>query len=334
MKPHNDVSVPDAPDIPGLRFRRFRGEPDYPAMIHVLEGSRRADQTETTASIEEVSRAYRHLSNCDPYQDMLFVEVRNNIIGYTRVWWSEEEDRFNYYHFAPLLPEWRGKGIRRVMVRHSENRLREIAADHAQSAAKFFVARAEATEMHWTSLLSGEGYTPDRYFFRMIRSLEEDIPDLPLPEGIEIRNVLQDHYETILEAAKRAYQDAYESSELHDELFYRWVEDPTFKPELWQIAWSKPEVAGLVLSFINERENNELARKRGTIKLVAVCHPYRRKGLARALIARSFKILREYGMTEVSTTVDTQGESGVLDLYQSMGFKAEKQFITYQKQIL
>ncbi|MBU7018377.1 MAG: GNAT family N-acetyltransferase [Theionarchaea archaeon] len=333
MTPHNGVRVPDAQEIPGLKFRRFRGEPDYPDMIHVLEGSRTADKTETTASLEEVARAYRHLSNCDPYQDMLLVEVGGNLIGYTRVWWSEEQDRFIYYHFAPLLPEWRGKGIRRAMARHSENRLREIAASHAQSATKFFVARAESTETHWTSLLSGEGYSPVRYFFRMICSLK-DIPTVPLPEGFEIRTVKRDDYEPILEAAKRAYQDAYESSELHDELFYRWVEDPTFKPELWQIAWSKTDVAGLVLSFINERENNELARKRGTVKLVAVCHPYRRKGLARALIARSFRVLREYGMTEVSTTVDTQGESGVLDLYQSMGFKAEKQFITYQKQIL
>jgi mycothiol synthase len=329
--PHHEV-VPNAPEIPGLKFRRFHGESDYPAMIHVLEGSREADQTETTASVEEVARAYRHLVNCDPYKDMLFVEVRDHVIGYTRVWWLKENGSLNYYHFAPLLPAWRGKGIRRCMVQHSEERLREIAAGHLKTAVKSFVARAEATETHWTSLLSVKGYTPARYFFRMVRSFNEDIPDFLLPAGIEIRTVLPDQYQAILEAAKRAYQDAYESSELNDELFYRWIEGPTFKPELWQVAWSKTEVAGLVLCFIDERENRELARNRGFIKLVAVCRPYRRKGLARALIAKSFQVLKEYGMDEAATNVDTQGESGALDLYQDMGFKTEKQFITYRKQ--
>jgi mycothiol synthase len=105
--------LPDAPDIPGLRFRRFRGETDYPAMVAILEACNRADQIDHTDTVENVAAAYRHLVNCDPQKDMLFVEINDTLIGFGRLWWVLKSDGLRaYMHFALLLPEWRGKGIR------------------------------------------------------------------------------------------------------------------------------------------------------------------------------------------------------------------------------
>jgi len=41
-----EISVAGAPDIPGLTFRGFRGEADYPAMLAVIEASKQADGLE------------------------------------------------------------------------------------------------------------------------------------------------------------------------------------------------------------------------------------------------------------------------------------------------
>lgn len=334
MSQNSHTIVPDAPAIPGLIFRHFQGESDYPAVVNVLEGCKEADQFELTTTVESVARSFKHLHNCDPYKDMLFVEMNGHVIGYTQVWWRKEPDGTRIYaHFALLLPEWRGKDIRRSMLLFNEHRAREIAAEHPQGNPRFFQAWADDTEVHWESLLIQEHYNPVRYYFLMVRSLLEDIPDLPLPEGVKIRPVQPEHYWTVWRAVDEALQDLWGGSDLNDEILKEWMENPTFNPGLWVVAWdtTNDQVAGAVLSTIDEEENQEYNRKRAHIGPIGVRRPYRRKGLASALIAQSFKALKDFGMTEAILSADSENSTGALRLYEKMGFSTEKQFTAYSK---
>lgn len=333
-KNHSNIDVPDAPDISGLTFRRFQGDQDYPAIVAVLEGCKEADQFELTTTVEGLAHSFEHLVNCDPYKDMLFVEMNGHVIGYTQVWWREESDNTRHYdHFAILLPEWRGKGIRRSMLMFNECRARKIAAEHPEGIQQVFQSWADDTEVHWISLLLQEQYSPVRYYFLMVRSLLEPIPDLPLPEGLKIRPVRPEHYWTIWEAAEEALQDNWGGSDLTDELLKEWIESPTFDPGLWVVAWdtANDNVAGLVLSSIDEEENLEYNRKRAHMGPIGVRRPYRRKGLASVLIAEGFKVLKNHGITETVLGVDSENLTGALQLYEKMGFSTAKQFITYRK---
>ena len=56
-----------------------------------------------------------------------------------------------------------------------------------------------------------------------------------------------------------------------------------------------------------------------------------RRGLARALIARSFQAIKEQGMTEAALGVDTQNPSGARQIYESMGFRPVKSHTLYRK---
>lgn len=334
QKNPSDIIAPDAPDIPGLSFRHFQGEQDYPAMVAVLEGCKEADQFEQTFTVEGLARSFKHLVNCDPYKDMLFVEMNGKVIGYTQEWWREEPDGTRLYdHFAILLPQWRGKGIRRSMLLFNERRAREIAAEHPRGSPQFFQAWADDTEVHWISLLLREHYTPVRYYFVMVRSLLEPIPDLPLPLGLKIRPVQPEHYWTVWSAADEALQDLRGGSDLTDEILKEWMEKPTFNPGLWQVAWdaTNDQVAGVVLCSIDEAENQKYNRKRAHMGPIGVRRPYRRKGLASALIAKSFKVLRDFGMTEVTLNVDSDSTTGASQLYETMGFSTVKQFAVYRK---
>jgi len=62
-----------------------------------------------------------------------------------------------------------------------------------------------------------------------------------------------------------------------------------------------------------------------------VRRPWRKQGLARALIARSLSQLRELGMTEASLTVDTENPSGALRLYEGLGYRPVKRGSVYRK---
>jgi mycothiol synthase len=329
-----DIDVPDAPDIPGLAFRMFQGKNDYPAIVTVLEGCKEADRFELATTVEGVARSFEHLHNCDPHKDMLFVEMNGEVIGYTQVWWREEpEGTRNYIHFAILLPAWREKGIRRSMLLFNEFRAREIAADHPEGNPHFFQSWADDTELHWISLLRRENYNPVRYYFFMIRSLAEPIPDLPLPEGFKIRPVEPDDCWTIWRAADEALQDQWGGSDLTDEILEEWMERPDFNPGLWVAACdtANDQVAGVVLSSIDEEENQEYSRKRAHIGPIGVRRPYRRKGLASALLAQSLKVLKGSGITEAVLSTDSENPTGALHLYEKIGFSTAKQFVAYCK---
>lgn len=319
---------------PGIAFRGFRGEVDYPLMAAVIAGSKDADGLEWVTKVEDIERNYRHLVNSDPETDMVFVEVDGDVIGYTRVWWLEEiTGQRAYMHFAHLLPEWRGLGIRSAMLRHSEERIREIAAGQPPGGPDMFRAFVTDTEIHWESLLQEAGYEGVRYGYSMVRPDLEDLPDLPLPSGLEVRPVQPEHVDQIWAAAQEAFRDhwGYSEDEWSFENLRSWQESPTYEPGLWQVAWAGDEVAGMVQNFIDRAENEEYGRLRGYTEGISVRRPWRRQGLARSLIARSFRVLKEQGMTEAALGVDAQNPNGALQLYTSMGFQIDKRHTTYQK---
>jgi len=135
--PRDSVQVTGAPSLPGLTFRCFRGKLDYPAMVAVIKGSKEVDGLERADTVQDVARFYDNLFNCDPHQDMLFVEVDGDVVGYSRVYWAAGPEGQCYYrHYTHLLPTWRGKGIRRAMLQYSERRLIEIAGGHQETGLR------------------------------------------------------------------------------------------------------------------------------------------------------------------------------------------------------
>lgn len=332
LRKSSTVIIPGAPEIAGLALRRFRGEEDFAPMAAVINAAKDADGLEWAASVEDVARTYRHLVNSDPDLDMLMVEVDGELVGYGRVLWNQQNDGTRLYqHFAHLKPEWRGLGLRRAMVRHSEQRLRGIAATHPNDGERFFEAGAADTEQHWKSLLVSFGYEAVRWGFRMVRPNLEEIPELPLPEGLDVRPVEAAHYEPIRVALNEAFQDSWGATEFHVEWLREWQDSPTFDPSLWQVAWDGDEIAGTVLPFIDQEENQLYGRKRGMTEYICTRRPWRRRGLARALIARALQAIKERGMEEAALGVDTQNLYGALHLYESMGYRPERSSAAYRK---
>jgi GNAT superfamily N-acetyltransferase len=329
------VILTDAPDVPGLAFRRFRGESDYPALTAVGNATREADGNEWVVTAEDVARMYAHLVNSDLSRDMLIAEIAGEMVGFVRGEWSQEENGLYRYSFSPaVVPHWRGRGIRRALLRWMEGRLREVAAEHPADAPKVFTTGAPAKAHSLIALLEEEGYQPVRYFHRMVRSLEEPLPDFAMPDGLEMRPVLPEHYRPIWDASNEAFRDHWGYSPEPEEYYQEWLEDPVvFTPELWQIAWDvdKNEIAGQVRTFIDATENEKFNRRRGYTEFISVRRPYRRRGLARALIAESLRAQRARGMTESALFVDAENVSGATRLYEECGFRTVDQSISFRK---
>ena len=201
------VIIPGAPALPGLVFRRFRGKEDYAGMAAVLQAANAADGIDDFISTEELTADFIHASNFDPGRDLLIAEVDGVIAAYSRVNWYEEDDGTRIYSFfGELHSDWRRKGIGRAMVRHTERRAHHIASNHVSDAPRLLQSFAYDSQRGAEALLRQEGYQAVRHGFTMVRPNLDDLPDAPLPPGIEVRPAHPEHFRAIWEAKEEAFR--------------------------------------------------------------------------------------------------------------------------------
>ena len=329
------LDLPEAPALPGLVLRRFRGESDFPKMAAALTASEAADGIERVVTVEGMANTYTHLTNCDRYQDVILAEVSGEVVGYGRALWRQEVDGPRIYgHMGFLAPAWRRKGIGRAMLGFLQRRLRDIAATHVTDRPRFLESFASDAAPGAVALLRSAGYAAARHNYNMVRSLTEPMAVPPMPVGLEVRPVRPEHYRAIWEADQEAFRDHWGYAPGTETDYQGWLNDPIgFAPHLWQVAWdtATDQVAGMVQNFVNAAENAEYHRERGYTEGISVRRPWRRRGLARALIMRSLQMFKEMGMTEAALSVDTENPNCALRLYESCGFRAVRRTTIYRK---
>ena len=335
----NKLMFPGLPGLPELILRGFRGAEDFPKMLACIDGSKAADGIERSDKLEDIVNNYAHLHHCNTETDMCLAEIDGQVVGYSRVWWEIDEyaQQWTGFHIAFLLPEWRRKGIGSALLRFNETRLAEIYAElkaageipaHMPGVIDAFCEESTRDTVH---LLERSGYQPVRYGFNMVRPDLETVPDCPLPEGLEVQPYQPEHLRKIWEASNEAFKDHWGYIAEPWEEYERLQHDSSFDPSLWRVAWEGERVVGMVLSFINKEENAEYGRLRGYTENICVRREWRKRGVARALIALSLQALKERGMSEAALGVDAENISGALRLYQGMGYQVVRKGITFRK---
>lgn len=329
------IKIDDAPRIAGLAFRHLRGPSDYPSIVSAIEASQKADRLETTTTVESLARRLEHPFNMDPSNDMLIAEVDGRIIGSALAWWMDDPKDKRFYMFSSnLVPDWRGKGIRHCMLRYCERRLSETAKEHTTDRKRYFRAFARDTEEHWRKVLEDEGYKVLLYSFKMVHTDLTNVRDLPLPEGVEIKSAREEDVKLFFAAWNEATREMNDAPRLADEMIEQMKMDPSWNPSLWQLAWHNGKVIGTVMVVIDSVENEKHNRKRGVTELISIARPWRSKGIAKAMIARALRILKEKGMNEATLGVDANNASGALALYERMGYKRIECLTSYWKEMV
>ena len=92
--------------------------------------------------------------------------------------------------------------------------------------------------------------------------------------------------------------------------------------------------AGLIfvaLTIPLTRLTDWVARRQGWVNSVGVRRAWRRRGIARALVAESLCVLRGAGMTSAGLGVDAENEHGALGIYEACGFRVARTDRIYRK---
>lgn len=235
------------------------------------------------------------LYKTDPL-DWIIAETADGVIGYGHTLrnWSERDGTQVYLHMGWVKPAFRGGGVGTRLLERLENRCREKASKAGHSAILEIAANASSTEAAAQDLLRDHEYFIAFEMLDMILESAPPLGELSLPPEYELRLVLPEHHLMLWQSIGDAYDardaDAPRFSEVPRE-FKRYFSGHS---KLWFVAW-EPEsqrIAAHVLCRMNSATEGEVFE-------VSVGVAHRRKGLARALLLRGIRALKESGAADI-----------------------------------
>jgi mycothiol synthase len=330
-KTDEDVRLDDAPAIRGLRFRTFDPDRDYEGLVALILDAHLVDGIDWIPTVESLRNEHDHGGEFDPRRDLLLALVDDAIVGASETNVRTRDVGPSHHVEGWVSPAFRRRGLGRALLHWAEARARAVALVDGRTGDRSLGSWPDGAQTGAVALYESEGYSIVRYGFMMVRDLTEPIPDVPLPDGLEVRPVDPADHRRIWDADTEAFRDHWNVGERTDADFERWFASPEIDTGLWRVAWDGDEVAGSVMNCIYPAENEALGNRRGWLDHVSVRRPWRKRGLASALIADSMRAIRDAGMTEAALGVDAENPTGALRVYENQGFRPIRRSVSYRK---
>lgn len=257
------------------------------------------------------------------------------LAGFAHYWGSEPF--VDSYVTADVHPEHRGRGIGTALARWLDTRGRQAIPAALEDARVILWQFVRSTHEAAGKLLLDQGYRIARYNLRMAIDFNGPPPAPILPAGLIIRPFIrgQEERELVL-AVREEFRDhwGYVESPFEEDYqeWLHWMETgPTCDPSLFFVAVDGDRIAGTALCQAQWPEDPDT----GWIFALGVKRPWRRRGLARALLQHCFVALHGRGKRRAGLGVDAESLTGALRLYESAGMhdEVEHRFIRYEKEL-
>ena len=314
--------------------RAFDPARDFPAVVELIGDVDRFDEVPYFPNVAALEVDWAPAPTFDPPNDLRLIFDADRLVAAGGHDWRERDGKVIHTIELWVRPDARRRGLGTRLLAWAEARAREAVATGHGGPRELRHRLSMGTSTGIAAALAfaeAHGYAPVRYSFGMRRDLSEPIPDVPLPPGLEVRPVTPDQHRLIWDADVEAFRDHWEAAVRNEADFEQHYRHPEVDTSLWQVAWDGNEVAGSVMNGIYVDENRELGVDLGWLDHVSVRRPWRGRGLAGALIARSLVILKERGMAEAALGVDAENPTGALGLYERYGFRVRETWVKLRK---
>lgn len=237
-------------------------------------------------------------------------------------------------------PDYEGRGIGTAGLRWLMRRALELPADLPDDVRVSAFCGVRSDFAPCIALLDAFGFEAIRYFWRMVVALDgAELHDPIWPTGIELRpfDRERDAY-ALFKATDEAFEDHWGfqpplTPTSHDEDYTSWChwvfDEESYDPSLWFIAWDGEEIAGLSRCRLTAADDSEM----GWLSQLAVRKPWRKRGLATALLSHTFREFQRRGKQRVGLAVDGANGTGALSLYERAGMRVTRETATYEKEL-
>jgi mycothiol synthase len=210
-----------------------------------------------------------------------------------------------------------------------------VALDRAPAGTRI-VLEAGITSSHLPTveLLGDRGFEAVRHNLTMARDLDDRLPEPVWPRGIAVRTMRMGDQLAVYRAENEAFRDHWGHVEAPEEAGYplwrhRMLEDPNHDPSLWFLAIDGDEIAGFALCQLKTSEDPAM----GWVNSLGVRRPWRRRGVAKALLYHSFGELRRRRQARIGLDVDAGSLTGATRLYEQAGMREIRQMIFFEKEL-
>jgi mycothiol synthase len=317
-------SLPAVASIPGLHFRAYAGEADIPAMVELYQAVAQDFGVPDVYTVEQQRNELANPTNIDPTRDFIQAFVGERLVATTWMEWADTASGQRLYRSRGWVhPEWRGRGIGAAMLTRNEARLTELGATHQHAQPPMLMTWLGDEDRGGKALFAARGYRKVRVYCHMTRPDMHDIDAPLLADGLELRPVARELLPRLWDGMTEAFLDHFGGHDHSPAAYRRWADDPQVDLDLWAVAFDGHEVSAGVLGYIDPHENELFGYQRGWTDPVFTRRPWRRRGLAYALLGRCLLGLRERGMTSAQLDVDTANANDALTLYERHGFRVD-----------
>jgi GNAT superfamily N-acetyltransferase len=230
---------------------------------------------------------------------------------------------YGYVH-----PAQTGRGLGAYLSAWGERWARAHLAQAPEGTRVVVEHYVRASNAAAGELLPGRGFAPVRTIYVMAITLAATPPAPEWPAGITARPFVPGTDErATFEAVEEAFADTWNRPPGVYERWLEWTRLERQEPGLWLLARDKAsgEIAGACLA--------KRTGEAGWIGTVAVRRPWRRQGLALALLRQAFAALWQRGIREVSLSVDSESPTGAPRVYSRAGMHVSKSFTLFQKEL-
>jgi ribosomal protein S18 acetylase RimI-like enzyme len=254
-----------------------------------------------------------------------------------------------------VLPAYRGRGIGAALVRWMQARGRQLLAEHDTTVPARVGTFLEGSAGAEHDLYAAAGFAPRRWFRTMRRDLAEPSPEVRLALGLRLVPWSPALDDAIRLAHNEAFVDHWGSQPQTSE---QWTGNrSTFVPR-WSFAIlddtpgdratldgavrggatpddapQRPAVAAYLLSERYEDDWPVVGYSFGYVHQLGVRRPWRRQGLAVALLAAAMDAFRSEGLDHAVLDVDTENPTGANGLYARVGFTPDHGSVLYTIEI-
>jgi ribosomal protein S18 acetylase RimI-like enzyme len=224
-------------------------------------------------------------------------------------------------------PAYQGRGLGRELLAWQYDRARHLHSDIAPSDQWHVEAGASVDDTAATRLFERFGFGPVRYFFEMIAALDGQRDKVALPDGLVAVPYAPELAKPLYEAHMEAFSDHWGFQRRpFEKWLIRTVESEEFRPDLTRIAFDGDQLAAYVLAY-NNVEGREYIGQVGTRR------PWRKRGLASALISASLAAAVADGKSSASLGVDADSPTGAVGVYERLGFEVKHKFVSYRRSV-
>lgn len=280
---------------------------------HAAETGRPADET-----AERVGQWFE-LEDLDPARDMFLAVEGTRIVGYADV--SAPGGERDVVNVDLRVPPGRPHVVERLLEEV------ERRADELGDAGACIRAPANEGDDDYGAALSRRGFRVVRSSFTMEIDLEAPTDEPAWPAGLTSRPFVAGEERALYDAYVEAFADhwGFVAESFAD--WCTWNLGPNRDASLWRLVQADDEIAALCMSAPSRGDDRSL----GWVAVLAVRRPWRRRGLARALLLESFGLFRSLGRPRAALGVDGENTTGALALYESVGMRATSRSDTWER---